>query len=105
MSRTIVMLVSACAAMLAPAAPAQIAAAYPAKPVRVIVPLAPGGNQDIVARAIAEEISKGLGQQVIVENRPGASALVGTQAVAKAAPDGYTLLSVSTTFARVPAIV
>src|SRR2546425_11442075 len=81
------------------------AQSYPVKPIRLIVPLVPGGNQDIMARAVAEEISKGLGQQVVVENRPGQSAIIGTVAVAKSPPDGYTLLSVSTTFARVPAIV
>ena len=84
---------------------AALAQGYPAKPIRLIVPLVPGGNQDIMARAVAEEISKGLGQQVVVENRPGQSAIIGTVAVAKSPPDGYTLLSVSTTFARVPAIV
>ena len=69
------------------------------------MPLVPGGNQDIVARALAEELSKGLGQQVLVENRPGQSAIVGTQFVKSSAPDGYTLLSVAVTFARVPAVV
>ena len=58
---------------------------YPNKPIRMIVPLVPGGNQDIVARAVAEELSKSLGQQVIVENRPGQSAIIGTQFV-KSAP-------------------
>jgi tripartite-type tricarboxylate transporter receptor subunit TctC len=58
-----------------------------------------------VARAFAEELSKGLGQQVIVENKPGQSAIIGTQFVKNAAPDGYTLLSVAVTFARVPGIV
>jgi tripartite-type tricarboxylate transporter receptor subunit TctC len=81
------------------------AQSYPAKPVRIIVPLVPGGNQDIVARAVAEELSKGLGQQVIVENRPGQSAIIGTQFVKTAPPDGYTLLSVAVTFARVPTVV
>ena len=81
------------------------AQSYPTKPIRVVVPLVPGGNQDIVARALAEELSKGLGQQVLVENRPGQSAIVGTQFVKSAAPDGYTLLSVAVTFARVPAVV
>ncbi len=81
------------------------AQSYPAKPVRLIVPLVPGGNQDIVARAVAEELSKGLGQQVIVENRPGQSAIIGTQFVKAAPADGYTLLSVAVTFARVPAVV
>src|SRR5919109_5167840 len=81
------------------------AQSYPAKPIRIVVPLVPGGNQDIVARAVAEELSKGLGQQVIVENRPGQSAIIGTQYVKSAPPDGYTLLSVAVTFARVPAVV
>jgi tripartite-type tricarboxylate transporter receptor subunit TctC len=80
-------------------------AQYPVKPVRIVVPLVPGGNQDIVARAVAEELSKGLGQQVIVENRPGQSAIVGTQFVKAAPADGYTLLSVAVTFARVPGVV
>jgi tripartite-type tricarboxylate transporter receptor subunit TctC len=78
---------------------------YPSKPIRLIVPVAAGGNQEITARAVAEEMSKGLGQQIVVEARPSSSALVGTQFVARSAPDGYTLLSVSTTFARVPALV
>ena len=52
---------------------------YPAKPLRLIVPLVPGGNQDIMARAVAEEVAKGLGQQIVVENRPGQSAIIGTR--------------------------
>jgi len=80
-------------------------AQYPAKPIRMIVPLVPGGNQDIVARAVAEEIAKNLGQPVVVENRPGQSAIIGTQFVKNSPPDGYTLLSVAVTFARVPAVV
>jgi len=80
-------------------------AQYPNKPIRMIVPLVPGGNQDIVARAVAEEVSRNLGQPVIVENRPGQSAIIGTQFVKNSPPDGYTLLSVAVTFARVPAVV
>ena len=79
--------------------------AFPAKPIRLVVPLVPGGNQDIVARAFADELGKGLGQQVIVENRPGVAAIIGTQFVKNSPPDGYTLLSVAVTFARVPGIV
>jgi tripartite-type tricarboxylate transporter receptor subunit TctC len=82
-----------------------VAQTFPAKPLRLVVPLVPGGNQDIVARAVAEEMSKVLGQQVIVENRPGQSAIIGTQFVKGAPPDGHTLLSVAVTFARVPAVV
>jgi tripartite-type tricarboxylate transporter receptor subunit TctC len=82
-----------------------VAQSFPAKPVRMIVPLVPGGNQDIVARAVAEELAKNLGQQVVVENRPGQSAIIGTQYVKSAPPDGYTLLSIAVTFARVPAVV
>ena len=71
---------------------------YPNRTIRIVVPLAAGGNVDLIARAVAEPLSKALGQQVIVENRPGAAALVGTQLVAKAAPDGYTLLAHANTF-------
>jgi tripartite-type tricarboxylate transporter receptor subunit TctC len=78
---------------------------YPNKPIRMVVPLVPGGNQDIVARAVAEEMSKGLGQPVVVENRPGGSAILGTQLVKASPPDGYTLLSIAVTFARVPGVV
>jgi tripartite-type tricarboxylate transporter receptor subunit TctC len=81
------------------------AQSYPAKPVRIIVPLAPGGNVDIVARSLAQQLTDSMGQQIIVENRPGASSLVGTQLVAKAPADGYTLLAVANTFAMVPSII
>ncbi|MBV9190419.1 MAG: tripartite tricarboxylate transporter substrate binding protein [Betaproteobacteria bacterium] len=78
---------------------------YPTKPVRIIVPVAAGGNQEITIRALADEMSKSLGQPLVIEARPSASALVGTQFVARSAPDGYTLLSVSTTFSRAAILV
>ncbi|MBW8904598.1 MAG: tripartite tricarboxylate transporter substrate binding protein [Betaproteobacteria bacterium] len=81
------------------------AQSYPVKPVRVIVPVAAGGNQEITIRALAEEMSKSLGQPLLIEARPSSSAIVGTQFVARSAADGYTLLSVSTTFARAATLV
>src|SRR5262245_5541329 len=79
------------AAALAAPSPAW-AQAYPTHPVRVIVPFAPGGATDIVARPIVQELSKRLGQPFVVENVAGASGNIGTAKAAKAAPDGYTLL-------------
>jgi tripartite-type tricarboxylate transporter receptor subunit TctC len=102
---TLPTLLASLLATLIPAAALAQSADYPVRAVRMIVPLAPGGNLDIVARTVAEQIGKSLGQPVVVENRPGASSLVGTQFVAKAAPDGYTLLAIANTFATVPLIV
>ena len=80
-------------------------AGYPTRVVRFIVPVAAGGTVDIVARTLAQRMTDALGHQVIVENRPSASSLVGTQVVAKSPPDGYTLLATSTTFLSAPAVV
>src|SRR3990167_1725791 len=68
------------------------AQAFPAKSIRLICPFPPGGAVDIASRAIAQELSKTIGQQVVVENKPGAGGNIGGQEVARSAPDGYTLL-------------
>ena len=73
------------------------AQSYPSKPVKIIVPFAAGGPADIYARVIGERLQTSLGQSFVIENRPGGGAIVGTDAVAKAAPDGYTLLMMSNT--------
>lgn len=75
------------------------AQAYPSKPVRLIAPFPPGGSSDLIGRILAQRLSEGLSQPVIIENRPGAGSNLGTQVAARAAPDGYTLLIVSVTAA------
>ncbi|MBL6652650.1 MAG: tripartite tricarboxylate transporter substrate binding protein [Reyranella sp.] len=77
-----------------PAAHAR-ADSYPARPIRLIVPYAAGGNSDVIARTVGAKLTQTLGQPVIIDNRPGASGIIGSEVVAKAAPDGYTLLMIS----------
>jgi tripartite-type tricarboxylate transporter receptor subunit TctC len=86
----------ACAALLMAGATSAQAQPYPAKPIRIVVPLAAGGTGDTLARLVAEKLGAAYGQQVVADNRPGANGIIGTELVAKATPDGYTLLSAST---------
>lgn len=88
-----VMIVSLMAAVLALVQPAAVAAQeWPARTVRLVVPYPPGGNVDVAARILAERLQQELGQPFIIENRAGAGGLIGAEAVAKAEPDGYTIL-------------
>ena len=79
-------------------------ASWPSKPIRIIVPFAPGAFTDASARLVAKELGDQLGQPVIVENKTGAGGTIGADAVAKAPPDGYTLLITETSFAMTPAL-
>lgn len=95
-----------CLALSALLIGATASAAYPDKPITLIVPWAPGGSTDILARAIAEQLTKSMGQPVVVENKAGASGNIGSNMVAKAKPDGYTLLIGSmSTHAMNPALI
>jgi tripartite-type tricarboxylate transporter receptor subunit TctC len=86
------MRISAAVLFLAASAAAQAAAPYPNKPIRLVVPFSPGGGNDIAARFVAQRLTEGFGQTAVVDNRPGAGSTLGTDVVAKSAPDGYTLL-------------
>jgi tripartite-type tricarboxylate transporter receptor subunit TctC len=96
--RAIALLALACAALPA------TAQEFPAKPVRWIVPYAPGGSSDIVARLVGQRLAESWKQSVIVDNRPGAAGNIGTEAVARAPADGYTMLLVASTFAMNPSV-
>lgn len=93
-----------CAHAAQPAAAAGAERNYPTKPIRLIVPQAPGGSNDIMARAVGQYLGARLGKQVVVDNRPGADALIGTDMAARSAPDGYTLLLASAAYTMNPAV-
>jgi tripartite-type tricarboxylate transporter receptor subunit TctC len=91
-------------ALLVGLAPAAWAQTYPTRAIRLIVPYAPGGGTDNLARLIAPKLSESLGQQVVIDNRPGASGNIGYELAAKAAPDGYTLTMVDTSYMTNPSL-
>ena len=93
----------AMAAMIA-ASPCALAQAYPSKPVKMIVPFAPGGGNDIVARFLAHRLSSALGQPFVVDNRPGAGGTIGIEAGLRAPPDGYTLTFMPSSYTALPSL-
>lgn len=95
MKRSFLKALAVCALAGTTALPALAQAPWPARPIKLVVPLPPGGGGDVTARVVAAELSQRLKQSVIVENRPGAGSVIGTQAVARAEPDGYTLLMIT----------
>ena len=96
--------IAALAASSAALAQDKAASAYPAKPIRFIVPFAGGGGLDLTARLIGQKLTEKWGQSIVVDTRPGAATIVGTEIASKAAPDGYTMLMITTTFAINPSL-
>jgi len=96
--------VAAIAALLGIASLSAMAQPYPARPVRLVVPAAPGGAIDVVGRLLAPKLSELLGQSIVIDNRAGANNIIGTEAVARAAPDGYTLLTTAGAHTINPAV-
>jgi tripartite-type tricarboxylate transporter receptor subunit TctC len=82
-----------------------IAQTYPVRPIRMIVPLGPGGGTDVTSRLVSQKLSEQLGVPIVVENRPGAGTVIGTEAIVKAAPDGYTLMTASPELSINPSLV
>ena len=98
------MLKTVAASVLLLFAPLVAAQTYPSKPVRIVVPFPPAGAVDIVGRVLGEKLTQSMGQQFVVENRTGAGGIIGSEVVARAAPDGYTLLAVSSAHATNPTL-
>lgn len=97
--------VGAVGAAAAQGTPAGAGQAFPAKPIRLIVAAAPGGNLDLIARSVAQALTASLGSPMVVENRPGGSAVIGTEYVARSAPDGYTVLMAAPGFLIAPMLM
>ena len=98
MTRYVACTLCLCGSWMAAEVYAQPATSYPSRPVRLIIPFAPGGGSDVLARLLGPRLAERLGQPVVVDNRPAAAGVVGADLVAKAAPDGYTLLGTTVTF-------
>src|SRR6476659_9639375 len=80
------------------------ASSYPERPIRLVVPLSAGGSADIVGRVLAQKMGEKLGQQVVIDNRPGAGSIIGTEIAARAPADGYTLLLAGSSFTSAPSL-
>src|SRR5688500_3445486 len=96
-----------CAVLAAASAntPAHAADVYPQRSIRLIIPFSPGGGADIIARLMSAKLSEGLGQQIVIDNRPGGGSVLGTELAARANPDGYTLVLVATAHALNPGLL
>ena len=100
--RRIMLVAGIVSASAAAAIDGALAQSYPARPVRLVVPFPAGGSNDIVGRVVAQGLGERLGKQIIVDNRVGGNSIIGTEIVANAPPDGYTLLVISTSFTTNP---